>query len=38
VFLEDLQQSEEVLVEQWRTRFRGRKALELVGWLARRLL
>jgi cardiolipin synthase len=38
VFLEDLQQSEEILVEQWRTRFWGRKALELVGWLARRLL
>jgi len=38
VFLEDLQQSEEVLVEQWRSRFWGRKALELVGWLARRLL
>jgi cardiolipin synthase len=38
VFLEDLQQSEEVLEEHWKTRFPGRKALELVGWLARRLL
>ena len=38
VFLDDLQQSEEILPEQWKTRFWGRKALELVGWLARRLL
>ncbi|MEN8801569.1 MAG: phospholipase D-like domain-containing protein [Thiogranum sp.] len=38
VFLEDLQQSEEILVEHWKTRFWGRRALELVGWLARRLL
>ena len=38
VFLEDLQQSEEIQAEQWKTRFWGRRALELVGWLARRLL
>ncbi len=38
MFHEDLQCSEEVLVETWRTRFWGRKFLELVGWLARRLL
>jgi len=38
VFIKDLQQAEEILVEQWRTRFWGRKALELVGWVARRLL
>jgi cardiolipin synthase A/B len=38
VFLEDLQQAEEVLAEHWKTRFWGRRALELAGWLARRLL
>jgi cardiolipin synthase len=38
VFLEDLRSSEEILVETWKTRFWGRKLLELVGWLARRLL
>ena len=38
VFLEDLQKSEEVHMEQWKNRFWGRRALELVGWMARRLL
>jgi cardiolipin synthase len=38
VFLEDLDNSEEIQVEQWRRRFWGRKALEFAGWMARRWL
>ncbi len=38
VFLEDLRESDEILLQQWKTRFWGSKALELAGWLARRLL
>ena len=38
IFAEDLEQSEEILAEQWKRRFWGRKALEFAGWMARRWL
>ncbi|HFD81571.1 MAG TPA: cardiolipin synthase B [Gammaproteobacteria bacterium] len=37
-FLADLEEAEEVFAEQWKRRFPGRRALELIGWMARRWL
>jgi len=37
-FMADLEHAEQVHCEQWRRRFPGDRVLELVGWMARRLL
>jgi len=37
-FLSDLEESEEIHLHKWKYRFWGDKALELIGWLARRWL
>ena len=37
-FMDDLEHAEQVHCEQWQHRFWGDRALELAGWMARRLL
>jgi len=38
LFLDDLKDSDEIFLHQWKYRFWGNKVLEFIGWLARRLL